>query len=227
MPDVGRVLRGVTQFGTDVDSFLDLAPLITDNLEFGVEYAWDRGNVQVAWFDSTSDFGVRLVPDASGIFTVNREKTEIDGWEISGRFQFTDSLELGVGIALLDGRFDSNDDGKVDADLSAQDVGSGRVNLYLNYRPGENWNLRLQSFTYLDRTFKNAAGNTTAEFDGYTTVDALAIWSIHSSTRLSFGFINLLNEQYLTYYSQAGNTRDDRYTAGLGRTLTLKANFLF
>lgn len=227
MPDVGRVLRGVKTFGTDVDSFLDLAPLVTDNLEFGVEYNWAHGTAQLAWFDSSSDFGVRLVPDASGIFTVNREKTEIDGWELSGSIEATSWLKVGAGLALLDGRFDSDDDGSVDSDLGAQDVGSDRLNFYVDITPPGDLSYRIQSFTYFDKTFRNAAGNATAEFDGYTTVDALAGWAVTPSTRLSLGIVNLLDEQYLTYYAQAGTTRADRYTAGLGRTLTFKANFRF
>jgi iron complex outermembrane receptor protein len=227
MPDVGRVLRGVNQFGTQVESFLDLAPLVTDNIEFGGEYTADRFNVQAAWFESSSDFGVRLVPDADGIFTVNREKTEIDGWELTGSVDLADWLSLGAGVALLDGRFDSDDDGSVDADLGAQDVGSDRMNLYLNITPPGDWSYRIQSFTYFDKTFRNAAGNATAEFDGYTTVDALVAWAVHPSTRLTLGVTNVLDEQYLTYYSQAGNTRNDRFNAGRGRTFIVRANFRF
>jgi iron complex outermembrane receptor protein len=227
MPDVGRVLRGVTQFGTDVDSFLDLAPLITENLEFGGEWTADWGNLSVAWFESSSDFGVRLVPDADGIFTVNREETVIDGWEFSGKLVATDWLSIGLGVALLDGKYDSDDNGSVDSDLSAQDVGSDRANLYIDITPWADWAFRVQAFEYFDRKFYNRTGAVTAEFDGYTTVDVLANWQVHPTTALSLGITNLFDEQYLTYYSQAGNTRADRYNAGRGRTLAFKANFRF
>jgi iron complex outermembrane receptor protein len=226
-PDVGRVLRGVNQFGTEVESFLDLAPLITENLEFGAEYDALWGNLQLAWFESTSDFGVVLVPDADGIFTVNREKTEIDGWELGAKFVVTEWLSLGLGAALLDGKSDTDDDGAVDADLGAQDIGSDRLNFFADLTPWTDWAFRVQSFTYFDRTFHNAAGNVSAEFDGYTVVDALASWTVHPTTTLSLGVVNVFDEQYLTYYSQAGNTRNDRYNAGRGRTLTLKANLRF
>ncbi len=227
MPDVGRVLRGVTEFGTEVESFLDLAPLVTENIEFGAEYTTDRANVQVAWFESTSDFGVRLVPDADGIFSVNREQTEIEGWELSGTFQANEWLAFGAGAAFLDGRFDSDGDGSVDSDLGAQDIGSDRLNLHAQLTPPGNLTYRLQSFTYFDRTFRDASGSATAEFDGYTVIDAMVVWDVDERARLTFGISNLLDEQYLTYYSQAGNARDDRYNAGRGRTLTVKANFTF
>ncbi len=227
MPDVGRVLRGVSQFGTQVDSFLDLAPLITDNIEFGAEYSAEWGELQLARFESSSDFGVRLVPDADGIFTVNREKTKVDGWEFSATFNANDWITFGGGAAILNGEFDSDGDGKVDSDLGGQDIGSDRMNLFVNFAPSGNWNYRVQSFTYFDKTFKNSAGKTTAEFDGYTTVDALIGWNALPSTQLTFGVVNIFDEQYLTYYSQAGNTRDDRYNSGRGRTYNIRANFRF
>ena len=227
MPDVGRVLRGVSQPGMNVESLLNLAPLVTENIEFGAEYNAARGGVQFAWFESTSDFGIRLVPDADGIFSVNREETEIDGWEISGNFEASELLNFAFGAAFLDGKFDSNDDGSVDADLGAQDIGSDRVNFSVNITPQGDWNYRLQSFTYLDERFRNAAGTTTAKFEGYTVVDFLAAWALNEQTQLTFALSNLFDEQYLTYYSQAGNTRADRYNAGRGRTLSVKANFRF
>lgn len=227
MPDVGRVLRGVAEPGTQVESFLDLAPLVTDNVEFGAEYDDDWGNLQLSWFESSSDFGVRLVPDADGIFTVNRELTEVDGWELSGSIDASEWLSFGAGAAFLNGRFDSDGDGSVDSDLGAQDVGSDRLNLHVNLTPPGSLSYRLQSFTYFDNTFEDAAGNPTAEFEGYTVVDALVSWNVRDRTSLTFGIVNLLDEQYLTYYSQAGNTRDDRYNAGRGRTITVKANLQF
>lgn len=116
---------------------------------------------------------------------------------------------------------------KVDSDLGGQDIGTDRMNLFVNFAPSGSWNFRLQSFTYFDKTFKNASGGTTAEFDGYTTVDALFGWNVGPVTQLTFGVVNIFDEQYLTYYSQAGNTRADRYTAGRGRSYNFRANFRF
>jgi iron complex outermembrane receptor protein len=170
---------------------------------------------------------MRLVPDTDGIFTVRREETRVDGWEFTGNLNLAGWLNFGAGLALLEGEYDSDADGLVDADLGAQDLGSDRLNLTVDIAPPGEWSYRIQSFTYFDRTFRSAAGNATVEFDGYTTVDALVAWQVHPTTQLNLGLVNLFDEQYLTYYSQAGNTRDDRYDAGRGRTLTLKAHFRF
>lgn len=226
MPDVGRVLRGVSEFGTDVDSFLDLAPLVTENIELGVEYNTSWGNAQFAWYDSSTDFGVRLVPNVDGIFEVNREKTTIEGWEISLNASMAEWLDLGIAYSNLTGEFDSDDDGSVDADLDAINVAPNRLNAYFDFMPDSEWSGRLQVFSYFDKTFRNSAGASTAEFDGYTVVDALASRPI-GNARLTIGIANLLDKQYITYYGQAGTTRADRYFAGRGRTLTIGADFRF
>lgn len=226
MPDVGRVLRGVSEPGTDVDTFLDLAPLVTENFEVGIEYASDWGGAQLAWYDSSTDFGVRLVANADGIFEVNREKTTVEGWELSFNATVTEWLDFGIAYSDLTGEFDSDGDGSVDADLDAINVAPDRLNLFFDITPDSAWSGRLQVFSYLDKSFRDSAGATTAEFDGYTVVDALASRPI-GDMRLTIGIANLLDEQYITYYGQAGNARADRYFAGRGRTLTVGADFRF
>lgn len=226
MPDVGRVLRGVSEPGTDVDSFLDLAPLVTENVEFGVEYNAHWGGAQLAWYDSSTDFGVRLVPNADGIFEVNREKTTIQGWELSLNATLAEWLDFGISYSDLTGEFDSDGDGSVDADLDAINVAPDRLNVHFDFMPNSEWSGRVQVFSYFDKTFRNSAGASTAEFDGYTVVDALASRPV-GGARLTIGIANLLDEQYITYYGQAGTTRADRYFAGRGRTLTIGADFRF
>jgi hypothetical protein len=41
MPDVGRVLRGISRPNQDVDTFLNVEPVVSDNTEVGVEYRGD------------------------------------------------------------------------------------------------------------------------------------------------------------------------------------------
>jgi iron complex outermembrane receptor protein len=226
MPDVGRVLRGVSEPGADVDTFLNLAPLVTENVEFGVEYKGNFGSVELAWFESSSDFGVRLVPDADGIFAVSRGKTVVDGWEIRFDTNVNAWLDAGIAYSDLAGDFDSDGDGKVDSDLDAINIAPNRMNLYFNIAPEGRWSGRLQVNTFFDKTFRNGAGAATAEFDSYTVLDALASTDI-GNAKLTIAVANLLDEQYITYYGQAGNTRPDRYFAGRGRTLNVSAAFQF
>lgn len=226
MPDVGRVLRGVSEPGSDVDSLLNLDPIVTDNIEVGMEYDNDRFGAKLAWFESDSDFGSRLVLNDDGIFDLNREKTETSGYELALSYAFNDRYSLTASYAALEGEFDSDDDGNVDSDLSAINIGPDRLNLTLDIRPGGNWTAQLQSHTYFDKTFRNAAGDETARFDGYTVVDLSASLPV-AMFDLTVGIGNLLDEQYITYYGQAGNSRADRYFAGRGRTLTVRATLDF
>jgi iron complex outermembrane receptor protein len=157
---------------------------------------------------------------------VNREKTETSGWELSASFAVTDTVSLLASYAALEGEFDSDGDDKVDSDLDALNIGPDRLNLAVDYNPGGRWRGKLQSFTYMDKSFRNAAGNETANFDGYTTVDITASLALQG-VDLTFSIANLFDEQYITYYGQAGNTRADRYFAGRGRTLGVRAMFNF
>lgn len=220
MPDVGRVLRGVSQEGTAVDDFLDLQPIKTDNVEVGGAYGGARHRVGLTWFASEAELGARLVPNADGIFQVRRQPTRTSGWELTGRLDPTRALSLMAGYSILEGRFDGDGDGDMDADLGAGDIGPNRLNLSLDVRPARRFSGRLQAFHYFDRDFHDGSGGVAARFDGYTTADVSVAARLGPST-VSLAVSNLLDTQYITYYGQAATDRNDRYFAGRGRTLTL------
>lgn len=226
MPDVGRVLRGVSEPGTAVGDFLDLQPIQTDNLEVGGAYATERTRFGLTWFSSESDFGVRLVPNVDGIFQVRREPTRTSGWEVTGRFDPTADVSLTAAYSILEGRFDGDDDGTFESDLGAADIGPNRLNVGVDGALGQRFTGRLQAFRYFDRDFRDADADVTASFDGYTTLDASLSGTL-ARTTVTVSVSNLLDTQYITYYSQAGTNRDDRYFAGRGRTLTLRLDTRF
>ncbi len=226
MPDVGRVLRGITEEGTAVEDFLDLQPVTTDNAEVGGAFGTERSHVGVTYFRSSSDFGSRLVPNADGIFRVFRQPTLTYGWELTGRFDPTDRLSLVGGYSDLEGRFDGDADGEYEADLGATDVGPDRLTLSLDAELTEALSGRVQTFHFFDRDFEDAAGAPAARFDGYTTTDVSLAFA-HGRSTLTLAVSNLLDAQYITYYSQAGTDLDDRYFAGLGRTFTVRIESRF
>ena len=225
MPDVGRVLRAINIPNQSVESFLDLEPILTENLEAGIEYHGAAVQAQLAWFKSDSDLGQRLQRGLDGIYTVQREKTTIDGLEFRADWRATDSNVLGLRYAMTDGRFDSNNDGRVDSDLGGANIAPDRINASWDRVWSDIMSSRLQVNHLLDRDFENAVGATTAEFDGYTTIDV-------STDIKAFGGIvtaavqNLTNEDYFTYYSQT-NAIDIRYFKGLGRTFRLNYQVSF
>lgn len=219
MPDVGRVLRGINTPNQNVESFLDLKPVLTENHEVGVEFKNSILDAQIAYFRSSSDLGQRLQRGSDGIFTVQREKTDIDGFEFRTLWRATDADTLGVRYATTDGRYDSNADGRVDTDLGGANIAPDRVNVSWDRSWTDTVTSRLQVNHLLDRDFNNRAGATTNEFEGYTTVDLSADIAALGGT-LSAAVQNLTNEDYYTYYSQTSPI-DVRYFKGLGRTFRL------
>jgi len=221
MPDVGRVLRGISEPGRDVDDFLNLEPIVTDNLEFGARYAAGPVSAQFSYFESDAGLGSRLVPNTDDIFNVTRQKTKVDGIEFNAEAALGERFDLGLAVVHQDGRFDSDGDNVVDSDLSAADIGPDRLNYWLAFRPTHWLDGRLQFSTLFDKDFRDAEGNVSAEFEGHTLAD-LFLSSQHGAVNVSLGIQNLFDKQFITFFSQAATSRDDRFFAGIGRRFSLR-----
>lgn len=220
MPDVGRVLRGVNVPGQDVDTLLDLQPIVADNAEVGLSVDRDGLSANLSYFWSDSDFGQRLVPNDEGIFSVGRERTEIEGLEVSVDWTPRDGLRLGGGYADVEARFDADGDGAVDADLGGVNVAPDRLNLYAEAGPFGGASARVQTATFLDRSFDDPGDAT--DFDGYTVADLILSYDADGAGRFSLGVQNLTDTDYATYFAQAGTTSDARFFTGRGRTVSLR-----
>ena len=225
MPDVGRVLRGINQPGQEVENFLNLEPLITENQELGLEYRAQSFNAQLSYYTSESAFGQRLQVNADGIYSVQRERTEVEGFELRGQWIMSDRDTLDLRYALTQGEYDSDDDGRVDTDLGGANMSPDRANLSWERVWTPAFNTRLQFSFLQDRSFKNKAGATTVSFDGYVTVDLYGEYSLGGGA-LRLGIQNLGNEDYYTYYSQTLGS-DDRNFKGIGRSASLSYSLQF
>lgn len=215
MPDVGRVLRAISQPNQSVDQFLDLQPIVTDNREIGLRLNWQTVDMEISYFESDADLGSRL-DSVGGVYQVRRERTEIDGVEASAGWQVSDVHRLQATYAQLDGQSDTDGDGDVDTDLDGANIAPDRYGLSWQATWSDTLNSRLQVNHYASRGFDSPGLN----FDGYSLVDASVGYRLPVG-EASLGIENLLNRDYMTYYAQAGSTRDDQYFAGRGRTFTL------
>jgi iron complex outermembrane receptor protein len=225
MPDVGRVLRGIDDPGQSVETFLGLDPIVTENQELGLEYRGEVLAAQFSYYTSDSDFGQRLQANADGIYSVQREQTEIDGIELRADWFATQSDVFGLRYAQTGAEYDSNDDGKVDSDLDGANVAPDRMNLSWERDWSERINSRLQVNRFLDRDFEDAKGATTAEFDGYTTVD-LNVELLALGGAFNLSVQNLTDKDYFTYYAQTVGG-SNRYFAGIGRSFNLSYHVQF
>jgi iron complex outermembrane receptor protein len=222
MADVGRVLRGIDEPGKDVDTFLDISPVITDNYEIGLEFNRGDFDASIAVFRSETDKGARLVL-VNGVFEVAREATEIEGVEVSARYAFSDKLRVGGAYAQLDGRSDTDEDGEVDTDLDGANISPDRLILWAETDLTDALSLRVQAGQYFEREFEvlpAPVGNAN-NFEGYDLVDAVAVWRAGFGD-VSLGIQNLLDEDYISYNSDTTRPTDHKsYFAGRGRTVTL------
>ncbi|MCU8089229.1 TonB-dependent receptor [Shewanella sp. SM21] len=222
MPDIGRILRDGKSFPGDnpsIDGSLALTPIVTDNVEVGADYQGKYLSAKLAYYRSATDFGSRLALNSDGFYDVKREKSVIDGIEANVTAYITSNDDLGMNIAFQQGEYDSNGDSQVDTDLDGANISPNRINLFWTHSFDNEMSTRVQANYYMDRDFKNAAGNKYAEFDGYTTVDASFSMPLYTGT-LSLGLQNLFNKDYFNYYSQTMGT-NDRYFKGMGRTATI------
>lgn len=219
MADIGRVLRGINQPNQSVESFLNLQPVLADNREVGIEYHGNLGQLSLSYFESDSDLGSRLQADADGIYSVKRERTEINGIEASGRYALATNADVGFNYANTDGEYDSNADGKVDTDLSGQNIAPERMNIYWNQQWSDRIGTRLQWNKLFSRAFNDGTMGAN-DFDGYSTWDLTALIETANYGEFTVGIENLTDKFYFTYYAQtAGN--DSRNFAGRGRVVSV------
>ncbi|ALN79590.1 TonB-dependent receptor [Lysobacter antibioticus] len=223
--DIGRVLRGITAPNQRVDNLVDLSPVVSDNREVGLDFDDGRWVAHVAAYWSDSDLGSRLAFDRNTqSYNVVRERTEIRGVEANLAFRFSEAGRVGLGYAGAEGRYDSDGDDRVDSDLPGINISPDRIIAFWDHNWSENVSTRLQGSRSLDRDF-DLKGVRVASTDGYTTLDLQARFKLPAG-QLNLGVENLLDEQYVTYYSQS-TPRNDTYVAGRGRVLSASWQYRF
>ncbi|MGQ2931775.1 MAG: TonB-dependent receptor, partial [Sphingopyxis sp.] len=85
VPDIGRITRAVNRTGVDLDSFLDISPIVSNNREIGIELKRGPLDASATYFWSSSDKGQLLIARPDRIFDVQRQRVEIEGLELNLR----------------------------------------------------------------------------------------------------------------------------------------------
>ncbi|CAN7623320.1 TonB-dependent receptor [Caulobacter sp. LjRoot300] len=218
VPDVGRILRGITEAGKDVDTYVNIAPIVSNNREVGAELKRGPFDASLSYFWSTSKLGQLLVRNAGAVYDVQRQRIEIEGLEANVKARTpVPGLVVSAGYAHLKGRTDTDKDNKVDTDLDGANISPDRLNLAADYQ-GDKWGLRVQIQSYIRRDMQDALVKD--NFAGYTLADAFVRYKLPMGA-LSLGVQNLFDSQYISYNSDTTAPAVDRYFAGRGRTATL------
>ena len=218
VPDVGRITRAIRTPGVELDNFLDIAPVIADNREVGVEVRRGPVEASATYFWSDSDRGQLLVL-VGDVFEVQRQRIAIEGIELNLTTATpVEGLRLGIGYAHLNGRVDTTGDGRLNADLDGANIGPDRLNLSADYTRGP-VSLRLQSRTHFSKRF--AGGDPRNDFAGFHLLDGSVSVATARGT-ITLAGQNLLDRQYIDYNSDTQRPADNlRFFAGRGRTITL------
>ncbi|HEY0649632.1 TonB-dependent receptor [Phenylobacterium sp.] len=225
VPDVGRITRAITRVGVDIDSFLDISPIISNNREIGLELRRGPLSASASYFWSTSTKGQLLVLVGT-VFEVQRQRVEIEGLELNATLKTPiDGLTLTAGYADLKGRTDSNGDGNVDIDLDGANISPDRIVGSVNYNNGP-WAARLQVQDFLSRGFDGADPRNS--FEGYTLVDASVRYDFERWGGVTLAVANLFDTFYIDYNTDTQQpTNNQRFFAGRGRTFTLAWDYRF
>lgn len=230
VPDVGRIARAVNRPGVEIDNYVNISPIVSNNRELGVEVKRGPLDASAAYFWSTSKNGSLLV-QSGGVFEVQRQRVEIQGLEINLAAQTpVPGLTLSAGYAHLIGRTDGSDDGtdKVDRDLDGANISPDRLNLAASYRQGA-VSARLQTQFFLSRKFERSPANydDTYSFGGYNVTDV----SLRYDTPfggLTLSAQNIFDNFYIDYYTQTVRPTDNaHFFAGRGRNFTLGWDYRF
>lgn len=227
VPDVGRITRAVNRTGVDIDTFLDISPIVSNNREVGIELKKGPVDASATYFWSSSDNGQLLIARPDGIFDVQRQRVRIEGVELNLAVQMpVDGLRLSMGYAHLAGRYDSNGDDLVDTDLDGANISPDRLNLAASYVKGP-ISARIQAQFYLSRSFVGLLRDPRNDFSGYTLADASIRYETGAGA-LTLSVQNLFDAQYVTYASDTQRPTDNTfYFAGRGRTFTLGWDYRF
>lgn len=220
MPDAGLILRSVNTPGQQVSDLVDLQPIIADNIEIGSAWRRDGMELSASYFWSNSDLGSRIQV-VGGAGQVRRERTEIEGFELAASYRFPSSHRFGLSFAALDGRYDSDGDDIVDRDLDGRNIAPDRLNTFAEGPLIGKLQGRLQLSRLFDRSFEG--NDPKFNFDGYTLVDLVLRYPTETAGEFSLAASNLLDEQYITYFSQTVSFVSDRdFVSGRGRAITLR-----
>lgn len=215
MPDVGRVLRAINTPAQKVDDMRSLSPIITRSLELGTRFKRGDWDAEAGLFSSASDYGTRVIR-VNDAFMLAREKNRVDGLETSLGYRFNRAHRAKLSYVHTRGRYDSDGNGSLDARLDGLNVAPDRLLATWTAQ----WSQRLSSFVQVQHAFSRNFDDPAKNFSGYTLVDASLSYKLDKGT-VRLAVANLLNRDYISYYSQSALVEPMRYFAGRGRTLTV------
>jgi iron complex outermembrane receptor protein len=224
LPDAGRLLREVRSPNQSVPTLITLQPVVTRNNEIGINWRGAQGQLGLSRYDSRSKLG-SVLRITNGVGVLERLPVVVKGWEVSGDWRPVKHWSVFGSYARTDGKTPATPGAPLDVALGARTQGPDKAVLGADWRPLAGAQLRLQATHLFDRHInigrKVGATDLAEHFQGYTLVDLSSSFETGAG-RFGVSVENLLDKQYVGYYSQAAAATDAGNTyAGRGRTLAV------
>lgn len=222
---VGGFLRGVPTANMPPES-VDLSPIESDSIEFGIRFDFDSVTGSVAFYEITSPNGVELVSgplSEEGYETrvLSQAKEKVTGFEAQIDADITDKWRAGASFSHTEGEKDADEDGSYDTPLNGSRIGPDKLTLYAEYDVTPNWGARMQLLRSGSRDeFPGSTRRFEGRIDSFTVVDLSTDFKLGSG-RAYIGVQNALNNFYFPSSSQAQNHRQ-RLLAGPGAMATVR-----
>ena len=215
----------MTKAGQSVSNLISLQPIVTRNNEIGINWRGANGQFGMSRYDSRSKLGSVIRINAAGVGLVERVPTIVRGWEVNGEWRTSRLLSFSGSYAKTDGKTAATQGAPLDVSLGARSQGPDKALLAADWKPMAGARLRLQASHLFDRDINvgRVVGTSRLEehFKGYTLADAAMSFET-SYGRVGVSIENVLDKQYVGYYSQSAAATDPGNTfAGRGRTLAV------
>ncbi|MFT4149146.1 MAG: TonB-dependent receptor [Paracoccaceae bacterium] len=204
---------GCTTPGTYALSYADIAPRpqVVNTWEIGLRHDNGSWNGQISAYYSTSDEGVSFDPVTN---RVSQQREEIWGIDAQGAYSLSAATVIDGQIGWREGRYDTNGDGRVDAWLGNNRIGSPlKVMAGVTHEFAGGWRARGEVVHLAGRD--RAVGQV--ELDSVTLVNVSASRALGQGV-LSVAVENLFDADYMNPTATATRNAE---TAGWGRTVTV------
>lgn len=205
-----------------VGDILDLQAIVVENKEIGFNWRGNRASFSASAYRSYSEFGSSYSVDPVSLdFTLNRAPVEIEGFEASGEFRFSDAWKLSAVYSQIEGRSTFGNSGPLNRELGITDISPDKLTAALDWKFLPQGNVVLGATKLFDRSVNNGAERT----EGYTLFDLNVNYDFERYGRLSLGIENLTDKFYFLSFSQIDFFQN--YFAGRGRVVSLTHTIRF
>lgn len=222
--DVGLILRNGVPL-----SQIDPKPVVVNNFEFGVNGKMDIWDYQLTGYYSTSKKGTTFAETSiPGNYELSQVPQRIYGVELVANVKPVQWLTVGTVIGYMDGRQDLKNVGDFKDKLDNSIISPFKINLSVDVKLSEQWNVYLQYLHLGKRDVFPAEAYNYGKYpiSGYNLVDLQTKYKYQNFTFM-FSVNNLFNADYYPVHAEVrGATNEGRYyIKGSGTVANLGIQF--